>query len=127
MPAACWRTPLQPSRSILPAPRAACRVGRRARLFLEPLEDRWAPATFSVITIGDTGAGVGLTGDLRYCINQANALPGPDQIRFAIPGAGPHTIISTTGGLPVITDTVQLDGWSQGGPGYTGPPLIEID
>src|SRR5581483_4214920 len=29
--------------------------------------------------------------------------------------------------LPVITDSVVLDGWSQGGPGYTGSPLIEIN
>ncbi|MBK7917870.1 MAG: hypothetical protein IPJ94_16750 [Chloroflexi bacterium] len=29
--------------------------------------------------------------------------------------------------LPTITDPVTIDGWSQGGAGYTGPPLIELN
>ena len=38
------------------------------------------------VTTTDTGAGVGLVGDLRYCIDQANAMAGADVITFAIPG-----------------------------------------
>src|SRR5262249_4048484 len=42
----------------------------------------------------DTGAGTGLTGDLRYCINQSNDDPGPDTITFAasLTQSGPVTI-----------------------------------
>jgi hypothetical protein len=42
---------------------------------LEALEDRLAPAAWAVTTTADTGAGFANSGDLRYCINQANADP----------------------------------------------------
>ena len=47
---------------------------RRSRhgLMVEPLEERALLSTFTVNDLGDTGAGSGLTGDLRYCITQAN-------------------------------------------------------
>ena len=47
-----------------------------------------------------------------------------DTIKFAIPGDELHIF---PGVLPTITDDVEIDGWSQGGPGYTGPPLIVVD
>src|SRR5205807_1163694 len=68
----------------------------------------------TVIDPGDAGAGLGLAGDLRYCITQANASPGGDVIRFAIPGAGLHTI-GLNSALPAITDSVLLDGYTQPG------------
>ena len=37
-------------------------------------------AAYFVTSFGDTGAGSGGNGDLRYCIAQANANPGADQI-----------------------------------------------
>jgi predicted outer membrane repeat protein len=40
---------------------------------LEVLEDRTVPSTFLVDNLGDDNIGSGLTGTLRYCINQANA------------------------------------------------------
>lgn len=55
------------------------------------------------------------TGDLRWCINQANANPGLDTIRFGIP-APPNIDIWAEGYWPDITDPVILDGTSQ--PGY---------
>ena len=64
-----------------PTPKAP----RRALLRLSTLEDRATPATFTVTSAGDTGTGVGLTGDLRYCITQANdplVHPGADTIVF---------------------------------------------
>ncbi|HEY2785006.1 MAG TPA: choice-of-anchor Q domain-containing protein [Fimbriiglobus sp.] len=70
-------------------------------------------------------------GSLRTAITNANAIAGTDTIVFRIPGTGVQTIQpNNIGGgtaLPVITDSVVIDGWSQGGPGYTGSPLIEID
>ena len=81
---------------------------------------------FKVTNTNDTGLGA-----LRQAILNSNATPGANTIVFKIPGAGVHTITpSDVGGvigLPVITNSVTIDGWSEGGPGYTGPPLIEID
>ena len=57
------------------------RFGRRAcRPRLETLEDRCVPTTFTV-TVGTdspTGMGSGTSGDLRYCIGQANLSTDPD-------------------------------------------------
>jgi hypothetical protein len=86
----------------------------RGRPFLERLEDRLAPAVFTVTSAGDTGAGTGQAGDLRYCLTRANATPGLDTIQFAIPGGGLHTI-SLTSALPTITDAVVIDGYTQAG------------
>jgi CSLREA domain-containing protein len=62
---------------------------------------------------------------LREAINTANANAGPDTIVFAI-GTAAQTI-QPTSGLPAITEGVLIDGWSQGGTSYAGPPLIELD
>jgi CSLREA domain-containing protein len=51
---------------------------------------------------------------LRAAIQQANASAGTDTIGFNIPGAGPHTIAPTTA-LPVISDPVVIDGFTQPG------------
>jgi CSLREA domain-containing protein len=54
---------------------------------------------------------------LRAAIEQANATPGADAIKFAIPGTGVQTIhvdSSGYGGLPTITDPVTIDGYTQG-------------
>jgi len=61
---------------------------------------------------------------LRAAIEQANAHPGADAIRFAIPGSGVHTIHVNSSGygqLPTITDTVTIDGYTQGD-GTPGDP-----
>jgi hypothetical protein len=81
---------------------------------LEVLEDRLAPAVFTVVNNGDTGAGTGLTGDLRYCINQANALAGPNTIQFAIAAGGVQTI-NLASALPQITRAVTIDGYTEAG------------
>ena len=78
-------------------------------------------ATYSVTTTADSGAG-----SLRQAITDANAGPGPDTIAFAIGAVGSQQTIQPTSALPSITDPVIIDGWSQGGPGFTGPPLIEL-
>jgi hypothetical protein len=55
---------------------------------------------------------------LRGAITKANKTTndddGPDEVRFNIPGAGPHTI-SPTSQLPTITDNVTVDGYKQPG------------
>lgn len=79
-------------------------------------------ATFTVTTTADSGPG-----SLRQAILDANANPGPDTITFAIGATGSQQTIQPTSALPIITDPVTIDGWSQGGGGYAGPPLIELN
>jgi hypothetical protein len=56
-----------------------------------------------------------------------------NSITFAIPGAGPQPIqvgsdpSALNQPLPAIVGLVFLDGWSQGGAGYAGPPLLVLD
>ena len=57
---------------------------------------------------------------------EANASVAPDTINFAIGAVGSSQTIAPGNALPDITATVAIDGWTQGGPGYTGPPLIEL-
>jgi len=66
-------------------------------------------ATFTVTNTNDSGAG-----SLRQAILDANATAGADTIAFNIPGAGVHTIVPTTP-LPLVTDPVLIDGYTQPG------------
>jgi parallel beta-helix repeat protein len=77
------------------------------------------PDPFTVTNTSDSGPG-----SLRQALLNANAKPGKDQIRFKIPGKGPHTI-QPLSALPTITDPVVIDGATQ--PGYAGKPVIELD
>src|SRR5688572_13076235 len=56
-------------------------------LFLEPLEARTLLSTCHVTRLGDATGGFGLRGDLRYCIDRANNMPGPDSIDFKVTGS----------------------------------------
>src|SRR5262245_37077742 len=85
--------------------RRPARQRPRARLAVEALEDRTLPSTFMVDRLTDTGAGEGLAGDLRYCINQANALPGDDTITFSVIGT-----LNPAGGLPDLRSNIGLQG-----------------
>src|SRR6266705_1793667 len=87
---------------------------------------RASAITFTVTTTADNGNNASPTpGSLRKAILDSNGGVFADTITFAIPGAGVHTI-TPPAPLPTITDPVSINGWSQGGAGYTGPPLIEI-
>jgi hypothetical protein len=76
-----WHGRSRPLPSFLTGQRTIRKARHRLRLTLEILEDRTVPSTFMVNSIGDTGAGSGSTGDLRYCITQAN-LGGNNTIQF---------------------------------------------
>jgi len=83
-------------------------------------------ATFAVNTTANAGAG-----SLRSAITAANGTAAPDTIRFAIPGNGVHTITPAVS-LPVITQPVSIQGYSQPGssmaaPGVPAVPTIVIN
>ena len=61
--------------------------------------------TYTVTSLGDTGAGSGLSGDLRYALTRVNAGAGGDTITFAVTGT-----IALTSALPVSTKDVTLAG-----------------
>lgn len=105
--------------------------------FGRPLGYALSSATFTVNSTGDgadlvAGDGICQTlavGEctLRAAIQEANAhgnVGGPDEIHFAIPGTGPHTIEPATP-LPIITDPVVVDGYTEPGasPNTNGPGL----
>ena len=102
-----------------------------------PATHSQAPNVFTVDVTGDasdTNAGDGTCDDgtgsctLRAALEETNALSndpaGPDEIRFDIPGAGPHTI-QLQSGLPDVTDPVVIDGSTE--PDFSGDPVVAID
>lgn len=109
--------------------RRACRLlGRVAAVgasltWVLLLAQETTAATFQVTNTNDSGVG-----SLRQAIIDANAALGADDIVFHIgaAGSGPHTI-SPLSDLPTIDGTTSIDGWTQGGAGYSGVPLIEIE
>jgi parallel beta-helix repeat protein len=102
---------------------------RRARLALERLEDRLAPATITVTGSGDTIAVDGVV-TLREALTAANINapagdapagdPGLDTIRFNL---DPSSLQINTANL-VATEPVVIDGTTQ--PGFAGTPLIHL-
>jgi hypothetical protein len=79
--------------------------GSRFRPHLEALEERALLSVYTVDRLTDLGEGAGLAGDLRYCITQANAVPGDDTITFAVTGT-----INLTGALPNLNSNIDLQG-----------------
>jgi hypothetical protein len=74
-------------------------------LSVEPLEDRalLSATMWTVNSLGDTGAGSGTSGDLRYVITQADQTPGDNTINFAVTGA-----ITLNSALPPLSNTTGL-------------------
>src|SRR5262245_7100338 len=75
------------------------------RLRLEVLESRTLLSTCVVNNLGDSGAGRGPRGDLRYCIDTVNELPGRDSIDFNVTGT-----IQLDGALPKLNSDMSLQG-----------------
>jgi hypothetical protein len=82
---------------------------RRYVPFLTVLEDRTLLATCHVTRLGDFGVGGTIgdfsRGDLRFCINHANANPGPDTIDFSVNGT-----INLTSALPDLQSHIDVQG-----------------
>ncbi|HEV3204654.1 MAG TPA: right-handed parallel beta-helix repeat-containing protein [Gemmataceae bacterium] len=79
------------------------------RLRLEELEERRLLTIFVVSNTNDSGFG-----SLRQAILNSNGTPGANSINFNISGSGLHTI-ALSSSLPVITNSVTIDGYSQPG------------
>jgi hypothetical protein len=94
-------------------------IQSRFNLRVESLEDRLAPATFTVTSNQNGG-----TGSLREAISLANSTPGADIIDFNIAGTGVQTI-ALRAALPAITESVIIDGTTQ--PGFATTPIIQLN
>jgi len=79
---------------------------------IESLEARTLLSTYTVNSIGDSGTGTGLSGDLRYVINQVDQAGGDNTINFAVTGT-----ITLESALPHLSDTTGLTDIE--GPGAT--------
>jgi hypothetical protein len=68
-----------------------------------------------VNSLGDAGVGTAADhGDLRYCVNRANALAGPDSITFSVTGT-----IKLKSNLPDLTTEITITG--------PGANLLKVD
>ena len=84
--------------------------GRSGRdVYAQRIQSDGKAVSFTVNSTAEAYA----TGTLWEAIAQANAILGPQVIRFDIPGAGPHVINVLTFGLPPITDALTIDGFTQ--------------
>jgi hypothetical protein len=88
-----------------PTPVSRSRRVQRVRPLLELLEDRTLLSTYTVNALTDTGAGSGLTGDLRYCVTKATS--GSDTITFA---SGLTGTIALQSALPALNASVAIQG-----------------
>lgn len=120
------------NRSVTAKPLANRRHKRRSfGPRLELLEDRTVPSVPPVTNTDDSGSG-----SLRAAIDAANDKvnnPGLDVISFNISGTGVHTI-RLLSPLPVVTDPLDIEGYSQPGTNTNSDPNgfnanlgIEID
>ena len=84
---------------------------------IEVCEPRVLLSTYTVTTTADAG-----TGSLRQAILDANGHVGADIIDFQIPSTGTPTIHPLTP-LPIISDPVTIDGYSQAAKAIPSTPF----
>ncbi len=79
-------------------------------------------SVLGAVYVVNSTADDGSVGTLRWAIEQANLSPGPDTITYDIPDTDPGYVcsagncwwrITLSSKLPVITDPLFVDGWSQ--------------
>ena len=93
---------------------------RRATPLVEAVEPRCLMAVFTVTNTLDGGPG-----SFRQAIIDANTAAGTDAIAFNIAtGTSPLKTITPASPLPALSDTVSIDGTTQG---VSPTPLVEID
>lgn len=98
-------------------PILVCRHPRATfRPSVEALETRLTPTAYTVSSLADSGAG-----SLRAAITSVNGDPTADTINFSVAGV----IRLTSGALPTLTRTVNIDGRTA--PGFSNAPVVEID
>jgi hypothetical protein len=112
--------PRRPARA--PASRTRRAARPRFQPGLEAMEDRTVPAILTVTGVGDTIA-VDSVVTLREALTAANTNApagdafagevGLDTIKFNIPGGGVQTI-HLNGPLPIISEELVIDGYTQG-------------
>ncbi len=86
---------------------ASCAVHaqrRSRRPALEVLEGRALLSTFTVNSLGDAGSGSGNSGDLRYCVSQANANDQANSIVFDSTLFSTPQTITLSGSQLALTD-----------------------
>jgi hypothetical protein len=93
------------------------RAGFRPRL--EILEDRTLLSTYVVNSPTDTGTGSGLTGDIRYCITQADQPANAGSI-ITFGAAITGSTIALSQGQLVISDTMTITGPGAGSSTISG-------
>ena len=106
MTLASWFSAMRHSRRLTRtgASRNRLRTFNRRASF-ETLEGRALLSTFTVNSLGDAGSGSNGSGDLRYCINQANADDRANTIVFdSTLFSTPQTIVLSAGQLE-LADT----------------------
>lgn len=81
----------------------------RTRLWVQALEDRRTPATFTVNTTADAGAG-----SLRQAITDSNGAAGADSIVFDAGVFSTSQTVSLLSVLPTISDDVAIVGTGSG-------------
>ena len=79
-------------------------------LLVPALSGSVSAADFTVTNTNTSGAG-----SFAQAITDANNLPGADRVLFNIPGAGVHKIDVSQTPLPVILESLFIDGYSQPG------------
>lgn len=105
-----WRWALGRPSAVVSTPLGSGRRPARARFrpTIEGLECRLMPSTYTVTNLGDAGIGSGRQGDLRYCINAANADDkARDRILFQPGLTGTITLVQ---GELDITKSLEIDG-----------------